>query len=141
MLDFYYKEKIVIPNEFQRCKDIIEIGTRPHFVYFLLAKTKANEDIVKIGTSTQVNRRVEMIKTRTVHHIDKVLGQVEGDEELESALHLAFYKFQYEKEWFYFKPVKNHIEELLREYGLDPEVRHKEQVDNWLRIKMEKVSL
>jgi len=118
MIKRYYPDNEVLWGEFEYCKVLLEMGTRTHYVYFLLAELEDGKQIVKIGTTTNIDRRLLLIKQRVPYKIQSILGQVEGDQELESNLHLSFCKLKYSKEWFYYESLIPYIAELLENYGV-----------------------
>jgi hypothetical protein len=118
MIKLYYPENKVLFAELHYCKILLALGTRTHYVYFLLAELDDGQQVVKIGTTTNIARRLLLIKQRVPYKIKAILGQVEGDQELESHLHLSFCKFKYSKEWFYYEPIRHHIDDLLENYGV-----------------------
>jgi hypothetical protein len=118
MIKLYYPDNQVALPELDYCKILLALGTRTHYVYFLLAELDDGKQIVKIGTTTNIERRLLLIKQRVPYKIQAILGQLEGDQELESHLHLSFCKFKYSKEWFYYEPLRHHIADLLENYGV-----------------------
>ena len=134
-IDRYIPANTIVYGELLMAKIIVELGTRDHYVYFLLADLDDGRKIVKVGTSTNIERRVFLIKNRVPYKIDRIIGQVCGDEELESHLHNAFHKFKYAKEWFHFEPVKDYIYELLENYGVNPDESFKVRDENFGKIQ------
>ena len=139
LIDRYIPDNTVIVGELNLAKILAEVGTRTHYVYFLLAELDDGQTIVKIGTSAVIERRILLIKNRVSYKIIELLGQIEGDQELESTLHLAFHKFKHAKEWFYFEPIEFHIAEFLQNHGVDPEAcfHKRNQVFSKVAAKMQ----
>lgn len=120
-LDRYFPADTILHGDLHMAKVIAELGTRNHYVYFLLAELDDGQRIVKVGTSAVLDRRMSLIKSRVPYKVIELLGQIEGDEELESSLHLAFHKFKFAKEWFYFDPIEFYVADFLQNNGVDPE--------------------
>lgn len=110
---------------------VLDQGTRPHFVYFIVARTPDPElmfePLVKIGTSTDVKARLEGLRrgdrTKGADWLGEpcfadleVLGYVEGDRELESLLHKAFAEHRAGGEWFWYDPVRDTVDDILDEH-------------------------
>ena len=105
---------------------ILERGVRPHYVYFLRA-TAAEGDAVKIGTTTDPRGRMAALKTDNTKRPDWVRpaetrlvlhGWVNGDQELERALHRAFADYQIVGEWFDFRDICIAVNCLLNDWCL-----------------------
>lgn len=106
-----------------RAQDVLRRGTRPHYVYFILAP--GPRWAVKIGTATDLGQRLSAlrspgtkapswIRADTMH----LHGWVEGDQELESLLHRAFSQHRLIGEWFDYEDTRDHIEALLADWCL-----------------------
>jgi hypothetical protein len=64
-------------------------------IYFI----KAGKSFVKIGNSTDTNRRLNELKTGNMFRL-KVLGHMPGCRQTESELHRIFDRLRKEGEWF-----------------------------------------
>lgn len=102
-----------------RALAIMDRGTRRHYVYFILADLNG-QAAVKIGTTTDVDARLSALRidgTKRPDGIDpaslQLLGWVEGDRELEVALHRAFLTHRLTGEWFTYSPITKHIDAVL----------------------------
>ena len=107
---------------------ILERGVRPHYVYFLRATTLDN-DAVKIGTTTDPHSRMAALKCDNTKHPAWVReagtrltlhGWVNGDQELEKALHKAFADYRIVGEWFHFGEICIAVNCLLNDWCLCP---------------------
>ena len=98
---------------------VLEAGTRPHYVYFILADGDPNS-AVKIGTTVDVygrlaalrnddTKRPPWVKPETL----RLIGFVEGDHELERLLHCAFRDERLLGEWFDYVSIQDQIDEIL----------------------------
>lgn len=98
---------------------IMDRGTRRHYVYFILADL-SGQVAVKIGTTTDVDARLSALRTDATKRPSslnsaslELLGWVEGDRELEVALHHIFAAHRLTGEWFAYPPIIKHINEIL----------------------------
>jgi hypothetical protein len=107
---------------------ILERGVRPHYVYFLRAHT-LKQDAVKIGTTTDPSSRMAALKCDNTKHPTWVreagarltlYGWVNGDQELEKALHRAFADYRITGEWFDMTLTRASIDDLLTSWCLCP---------------------
>ena len=73
---------------------------------------KAN-DKIKIGISDNIERRFRQILTSQPDA--EIYGYV--NENIEKQLHKVFKNHHYKKEWFYFNPIKNQIDNIIRNYN------------------------
>lgn len=102
-----------------RALAIMDRGTRRHYVYFILADL-SGQAAVKIGTTTDVDARLSALRsdgTKRPSGLDPaslhLLGWVEGDRELEVALHRIFSAHRLTGEWFTYMPITKHINDVL----------------------------
>lgn len=109
------------PATLTRAKQILSRGVRTHYVYFIAVETERGA-AVKIGTSHDPDGRIVGIRRRGVKVPDHVVphlgqahlvGQVEGDNELETELHRAFAHANLIGEWFDYDQISDDIDELL----------------------------
>lgn len=107
----------------RKAQQVMARGVRPHYVYFIVAAPRsAGERLVKIGTTTDVDRRLSEIRkggaktpdelsadTHTLH----LAGWTVADGETEKHLHRAFAQHRRGGEWFALDPIREDINQLL----------------------------
>jgi hypothetical protein len=105
-------------NALWQALGVLRRGTRPHYVYFILAET--DKPVVKIGTTTDPDGRLAALRVDATKRPDgiapmsfRLLGWVEGDRELECLLHRAFHDARLVGEWFDYARIENDINDLL----------------------------
>ena len=114
--------------QYRHAQKILERGVRQHYVYFILAESE-DRSAIKIGTSTDPHGRLAAIRGDTTKRPDwvraspaqlRLHGWVNGDQELEKTLHLAFAKYRIVGEWFAYAPIGVAINCLLAQWCLCP---------------------
>lgn len=96
---------------------VVARGIRPHYVYFMVATPldKRDDVLVKVGTSTDVDRRLSQIRAACAAPVD-LAGWIVADGETEKHLHKAFSQHAIGGEWFVLAPIRSAINDLLASY-------------------------
>lgn len=71
-------------------------------------------ELVKIGVSNNVQRRLKQLTTGNGRSME-LLGVI--PENIEKQLHSLFAQYRVNGEWFKFGPIKNKINQILKEYA------------------------
>jgi hypothetical protein len=107
-----------------RATDLLRRGVRPHYVYFMMVETPWMT-AVKIGTSYDPEQRINSIRRAGCkcpegikYHLNtaSLIGQVEGDAELERELHRSFAAARLDGEWFNYSLIQNDVISLLSQF-------------------------
>jgi len=87
---------------------LLKRATRKKKTYFI-----KSGDLVKIGISENPEKRLKQIQTSNPD--SEIYGII--NENIEKMLHNIFNQYRYKKEWFFFNPIKNKIDNILNKFN------------------------